>query len=123
MSKNQLREHLDALAKCLGYRVVTDAEHKKLEQIVGPDPEPYMAGNPGGTKSLKHRYGEGKTKTIINRAIREELAGGSEILDLREQVHLAGDSIAGKEMATKLNTVIFEMDNEIRRRYGMNEIT
>ena len=67
------------------------------------------------TKDLKDKYGEGKTRGIINRAIRAEIPGGAKLLDLM-------DELSGREtfITRALVAIRDEMDKEIRRRYGMS---
>ncbi len=74
------------------------------------------------TKDLKDKYGEGKTRTIINRAIRAEIPGGAELLDLRTWLTPRPESKDKAHVIDILDQVLWIFDNEIRRRYGMNQI-
>ena len=70
----------------------------------------------GGTKLLKDKYGEGKTRTIINRAIRAEIPGGAKVLDARTELHKQKNQSPAVQL---LDQALFEFENQIRSRYGM----
>lgn len=74
------------------------------------------------TKDLKDKYGEGNTRTVINRAIRAEILGGERIIELRTWLHPRPDSREKLRAVQELDAVILDFENEIRRRYGMNPI-
>ena len=104
------------LAALYGCAIVGNEESGR-DVLVTHGRPPYQVG---GTKSLKDKYGEGKTRTIINRAIRAEITGGGSVLDARTLLHQHkefGDVVAELEKA------LFAMENEIRIRYGMKILT
>ena len=84
-----------------------------------------------GTREMKQTYGNnGGTIAAINRAIRAELAGGSETLDALELMHKIvlrhgelepdGRTPTIAQVAhDRLSAIANAMDNEIRRRYAM----
>lgn len=74
------------------------------------------------TKDLKDKYGEGNTRSIINRAIRAEILGGGKLLDLRTWLHPRPESREKGHVVQVLDQILFDFENEIRRRYGMNEL-
>ncbi len=66
------------------------------------------------TKDLKDKYGEGKTRGIINRAIRAEIPGGAELLDLMDRL-----SGTDTDITRSLVAIRQQMELEIRKRYDM----
>lgn len=73
------------------------------------------------TKELKAKYGEGNTRHVVNRAIRAELLGGAALIEARTWFHK--NQVRNKnDIVAVIDDAIFEMDNEIRRRYDMNQL-
>lgn len=117
MNNEKAKRLIGELADLFGCALVTNEESKSLDVLVSHGKTPYEAG--GGTKRLKETYGEGKTRTIVNRAIRAEIPGGDGVLNARTILHKQG--IQGDAVA-ELDKALFDMENEIRRRFGMNQI-
>ena len=84
-----------------------------------------------GTRELKAVYA-GNPQMAINRAIRAELAAGSEALDAMELFHKLvrrlgeiernGQPTLAKVAYDRIAGVCDAMEAEIRKRYGMNPI-
>jgi hypothetical protein len=74
-------------------------------------------------RELAAKYGEKQnTAKLINRAIRTELTGGPELLDLLDWLHKHPsliDAPDGRELLSQLRAISDAMAGEIRRRYGM----
>jgi hypothetical protein len=74
-----------------------------------------------GTKELRDKYG-GNSVQAINRAIREELLGGTEVLEALDRVHkmaVATHHPLADEALELLRSASDAMRAEIRRRYDM----
>jgi hypothetical protein len=81
------------------------------------------------TQDLRKKYGNGKQQQVINAAIRAEIPGGAEVLDLMELTHHAGQRLGWREadgrpsilqvIHDRLRVAAEAMESEIRRRYGM----
>ncbi len=84
------------------------------------------------TRELREKYAAGNQRDAINRAIRAELPGGNAVLDLLELTHHAAQRLGWREpdgsssllcvIHERLCAAAAEMENEIRRRYGMPEL-
>jgi len=84
-----------------------------------------------GTRELKARYGtNGGTAAALNRAIRAEIPGGAETLDVLKLAHQivrrAGESEAGGRTPTiaqvfhdRLSAIANAMEAAVRLRYEM----
>lgn len=82
-----------------------------------------------GMKELGEKYGKGNGRTLVNRAIRAELPGGNELLDViglvweakqflaNGRADAAADKIA--DANGKLNDGMQAMSAEIARRYEL----
>ena len=92
-----------------------------------PIQSPAHGADPMPIKELCEKYRSRKPKHAVNRAIREELPGGNEVLDALFLVHGLADALSEKksELAEKAieaeNALISARDamaEEIARRYG-----
>lgn len=111
------RRLLNELAAMFGCAVITTHDREVL--VTSADVEYEV----GGTKKLKDKYGEGKTRTIVNRAIRAEIPGGAQVLDARTELHKSPSNHKHDQSAIEfLDAALLDMENEIRARYGMNSI-
>ncbi len=80
-------------------------------------------------RDLREKYGKSNLRQAVNAAIRAELPGGNDVLDLLELTHHAADRLGWEDAdgQPSLLRVIHErlaraanaMEQEIRRRYGM----
>jgi len=80
---------------------------------------------------LRRKYGEGKLRQVINRAIRAEIPGGSQTLDGLELLHKilrrigetepGGGPTIAKVAYDRLCEIADAMESEIRKRYGLTQ--
>ncbi|MDQ3288925.1 MAG: hypothetical protein M3Q42_11845 [Pseudomonadota bacterium] len=83
-----------------------------------------MTMAPMSTKELREKYVKSNAKAAINAAIRAELPGGDEALDVLERLHHRVQETASRDAGfalDQLRLVVAAMEAEIRRRYGMPE--
>jgi len=75
------------------------------------------------TKDLAAKYGGGKGNTdrLVNRAIRAEIPGGGEALDLLNTLRgrYDADSSIGRVAVAGVRQVVYRMVAAIRERYGL----
>lgn len=71
-------------------------------------------------EDLKRAYGDGNTKTILNRAIRAEFPGADELIELRTWLNARPECPEKFRTCKVLDRYLTKLENQIRERYGMN---
>lgn len=74
------------------------------------------------TKELREKYGASNARAAINRAIRAEIPGGAEALDVLERLHHRVQETASRDATFALDQVrlvMAAMEADIRQRYGL----
>lgn len=73
-------------------------------------------------EDLKNVYGNGSTRSVLNRAIRAEFPGTSELIDLRTWLNARPDCPEKFKTCRVLDRYLRRCENSVRGKFGMAEI-